>query len=71
MAAPRTSQTDSCSLAKAFQTLEFPAPKRELVDCAETQNLIPEMMRLLQRIPDREYENLADVFKAIGQIDIE
>ena len=69
MAAPRMPQTDPCTLAKAFQTLEFPAPKQELVECAETQRLMPEMMQLLQQIPDREYQNLADVFKAIGQVE--
>ncbi|HUS58523.1 MAG TPA: DUF2795 domain-containing protein [Planctomycetota bacterium] len=69
MAAAKVSSSPSCTIVKALHGLDFPAAKQELTQCAEMQGLIPEVMELLEQIPDREYVNLADVFKAIGQVE--
>ena len=56
------------NIAKYLGGMDFPADKEEIVEHAEEQDADDEVLAVLQRIPDKEYANMADVMKGVGQV---
>ena len=46
--------------------IDFPASKQDLVKHAQGNGANDEVMDVLNRMPDREYGNMADVMKGFG-----
>lgn len=49
--------------------IHFPAGKADLVRQAEHNGAEPAVMEVIQGMPDRNYENIADVMKAVGEVE--
>ncbi len=64
-------QANSAQVAQALEGLDYPRQKREIVDYAirHTVTHSPDVIRVIERIPDREYGSMADVEKSIGEIE--
>lgn len=59
----------AAAIAKVLRDVEFPAGKKEIVDCVEgarphSEEILPD----IQGIEDRQYENVSDVTRAAGLV---
>jgi len=61
-----TGQSPS-NITKYLQGMDFPAEKDDLIQHAKQQGANQDVIRVLNNIDDREYENTADVMKAYSQ----
>jgi hypothetical protein len=57
------------SVQKYLKGVDYPAPKKSLVEHAKKQGADKEILNTLNQLPDEEFETPAAVSKAIGQID--
>jgi hypothetical protein len=48
---------------KALKGMDYPAGKQEIIEKARENNAPQEVMKILEDLPDREFENAADVSK--------
>ncbi|HIH75096.1 MAG TPA: DUF2795 domain-containing protein [Methanosarcina sp.] len=48
---------------KALKGMDYPAEKQEILKKAKENNAPQEVMQILENLPEREYENAADVSK--------
>ncbi len=69
MAGQRKLQASSAQVAQALEGLDYPKRKREIIDYAvrHTATHNPRIIRVLKRIPDREYGSRADVGKGFEE----
>ena len=56
------------SVSKHLGGIDFPAGKNELVEHARTKNADDQIIEILQHMPEKRYENMADVMKGVGQV---
>lgn len=59
----------AAAIAQVLKDMEFPAEKKEIVDCVErarpqSEEILPD----IQKIEDRRYENVSDVTRAAGLV---
>ena len=47
--------------------MTFPVSKDEIVDNARRQHLPPEVLGRLERIPDKEYDNIGELVREAGK----
>jgi hypothetical protein len=67
-----TRAASAAAIAKVLSGIEFPKGKREIVNYAEKnkQKLseVEEVLDTLKEIPDKNYHNMVEVEKALGEI---
>src|SRR5918993_4643334 len=56
------------AIAQVFKDLEFPADKKQIVDCVERARPQSEEILYIQKIEDKQYQNVSDVTKATGLV---
>ncbi|MGE5610113.1 MAG: DUF2795 domain-containing protein [Bacillota bacterium] len=57
-------------IAKALKGIDYPKRKDEIVNHARQQQPGDrDVIAVLERLPDREYHNMADLEKAVGQVE--
>ncbi len=49
--------------------IEYPATKDELIQAARDQNASDDVLEILDRIPDMEYNESTDVAEEIGRLE--
>lgn len=54
-------------VTKSLRGIDFPASKEDLIEKARSENAGEEVIRHLERMPDQEYQNMADVMRGFGQ----
>ncbi|GAA4089248.1 MULTISPECIES: DUF2795 domain-containing protein [Actinomadura] len=54
------------AVAQSLLGVRYPASRSELIDHAAAGHATDAIMSMLERLPDREYENMADVGEALG-----
>lgn len=54
-------------VTKSLRGIDFPASKEDLIEKARSENAGDEVIRHLERMPDQEYQNMADVMRGFGQ----
>ncbi|WP_246131717.1 DUF2795 domain-containing protein [Pistricoccus aurantiacus] len=63
------SQTDSAAgIAKALKGVDFPCGKSELLKQAKANDAAKEIVEVLDEVSDRQFETMADVQKAVGEV---
>lgn len=55
------------NITKHLKGISFPVGQADLIKHARKQKAEPEVLELLETLPDREYENMADVMKGMGE----
>ncbi|MBD1912497.1 MULTISPECIES: DUF2795 domain-containing protein [unclassified Leptolyngbya] len=55
-------------ITKALGGMDFPASKQELVDHANGKKVDKEVLDLLKRLPDQQYETMRDVEHAYSEV---
>jgi hypothetical protein len=67
-----TASTSAAAVAKLLSGIKFPKDKNKLVDYAkENKSKVKssdEIIELIKELPDRRYDNMADIEKALGEI---
>jgi Protein of unknown function (DUF2795) len=56
------------NIAKHLKGISFPAKQPDLVEHTRKQKAEPEVIELLEKMPDRDYGNMADVMKGVGEV---
>ena len=69
MARESRQKATPAEVEKYLKGLDYPAERDELVDWATEEGAPDNVISLLERIPDREYESPADVAKGIGEVE--
>ncbi|MBX6742802.1 MAG: DUF2795 domain-containing protein [Acetobacteraceae bacterium] len=49
--------------------IHFPAGKQDLVRQAKRNGAEPAVMEVIQGMPEQQYESIADVMKAVGEVE--
>ncbi len=68
--AAKNSPGPSSTWGPYLKDIEFPISKQDLLRNAQDHHAPPEVMSVLQHIPDREYGDPVDVAKGIGRSDV-
>lgn len=55
------------ALTKHLRGVDFPASKQDLIERARSANADEEVIQQIERLPDQEYQSMADVMKGFGQ----
>ncbi|MBE9049014.1 DUF2795 domain-containing protein [Nostocales cyanobacterium LEGE 11386] len=55
-------------ISRTLSGIDFPANKQDLVNHARDKNANEEIINVLQQMPEREYNNMADVEHAFGEV---
>jgi Protein of unknown function (DUF2795) len=59
----------AAAIAQVLKDLEFPADKKQIIDCVErARPQSEEIVSDIQKIEDKRYENVSDVTKAAGLV---
>jgi uncharacterized protein DUF2795 len=64
-----TAGQSPANIAKYLGGIDFSADKDDIVEHAEEQNADDEVLSVLQRIPDKQYGNMADLMKGVGAVE--
>jgi hypothetical protein len=57
------------NVSRHLKGIDFPANKKDLIDHATGNKADKDVMDILQQMPDREYGNMADVMKGLGEVE--
>jgi hypothetical protein len=64
-----TTKPSSVDVAQALRGIDFPASKEDLIAYVhKVRDRYQAVLEVLQHLPEREYENMADVEKAVDDI---
>ncbi len=55
-------------ISKSLSGIDFPANKRTLVEHARGKQANQEVIDILENLPEQEYNNMADVEHAFGEV---
>ncbi|RJQ76080.1 MAG: DUF2795 domain-containing protein [Desulfobacteraceae bacterium] len=55
------------NVARFLKGIDFPAKKKDLINHAKHNDADQRVIETLNRMPDQEYGNMADVMKGYGQ----
>jgi Tfp pilus assembly protein FimV len=59
----------AAAIAQVLKDLEFPADKKQIVDCVEkARPQSEEILSDIQKIEDKQYQNVSDVTRAAGLV---
>lgn len=61
--------TSVAKVAEALKGIDFPANKRECIDYAKRHQASDDVLRVMEKMPEQKYESMADIFKAVGQVE--
>lgn len=57
------------NVAHHLKGIHFPAKKRDLVQQARNNGAEKDVMEVLNGVPDQEFATIADVMKAVGEVE--
>jgi hypothetical protein len=63
-----TGRTSAADLAQGLKGADFPMNKKELVEHARDNGAADEIVEVIKEMPEREYQSMADVEQAFGQV---
>lgn len=55
-------------ISKSLSGIDFPANRQGLVNHARQKNASQEILEILQKMPDRQYGDMAEVEQAFGEV---
>jgi hypothetical protein len=57
------------NIMESVQGVHYPADASTLLKTAQENGAAPSMLRLIERLPDRQYRNVSEVNHALGEIE--
>ena len=67
--AQNTGGRSPVAIAKALKGTNFPAGRQDLEQQARQNGADGETMKVLSQLPDRQYKNMAEVEKGVGEVE--
>jgi hypothetical protein len=61
-------QGSAADVTHALKGIDFPCDKRTVVEYARKNNADQPSLESLEKLPDQQFENMADVMKAFGEV---
>ncbi|KAA0013898.1 DUF2795 domain-containing protein [Billgrantia pellis] len=58
----------AAGIAQALKGVNFPCGKADLIKQATSNHAADEVIEALNEFPDRRYETMADIQKAVGEV---
>jgi hypothetical protein len=55
-------------IRKALKGIDFPAEKEDLIEYARDNGADPEIVEMLQGMPEEEFDSMSDVMSACGEV---
>ena len=55
-------------MVKHLRGIDFPVRKQQLMEHAEEEGAPEDVLDMIQRLPDREYDGMDDVMRGYGEI---
>ncbi|MDX5376266.1 MAG: DUF2795 domain-containing protein [Halomonas sp.] len=52
-----------------LQGVDFPAQREDLVTQAQANGAEDDVLEVIRRLPEQEYESMADVTKGVGEVE--
>ncbi|MHB0937702.1 MAG: DUF2795 domain-containing protein [Armatimonadota bacterium] len=59
----------TATIAQVLDGLDFPASKQDMIRYAQERNAPKDVMETLHQLPDRQYQSMAGVFEAVGEVE--
>ncbi|MBB3230996.1 DUF2795 domain-containing protein [Halomonas stenophila] len=63
-----TSTSSAAGIAKALKGIDFPCRKADLLEQAKANQAADEIIEVLNDFPGRQFETMADIQKAVGEV---
>jgi len=57
------------NVSHSLKGIDFPASKQDLMQQARSNGAEPAVIEVIEAMPDAEFETMADVMKAYGEVD--
>lgn len=57
----------AAQVAQYFEGVDFPKSKQDLIRHAEQRGAPGDVRRVIERLPERTYQNMADVMHGLGE----
>lgn len=54
------------NVAQALGGIDFPADKKKMLEYARSHGADPQVLQLIEQMPEEQYTSMADVFKGVG-----
>ena len=67
--AENTGGRSPIEIAKALKGIDFPAGKQDIEEHARSRGADKATMEVLSQLPDRRYQDVADVQKGVGEVE--
>jgi hypothetical protein len=55
-------------IRKALKGIDFPVEKEDLIEYARDNGADPEIVEILQEMPEEEFDSISDVMSACGDV---
>jgi hypothetical protein len=59
----------TAEVLEAIKGVDLPMSKSDLVKYAQSKNASKDIMDILNKLPEREYGNAADIVRAVGEVE--
>jgi hypothetical protein len=56
-------------IAKRLGGVDFPKSRADLMEYAKRRGASPDILRTLEKLPDKTYRSMADVISGIGKVE--
>jgi hypothetical protein len=66
--ASNADDTSPVEVARSLKGIDLPAGKQEVVDHTRRNGAEQAVLKLLERLPDRQYRTMAEVEKGVGEV---
>ncbi len=64
-----TRRPSPAQIAECLGGIDFPCSKNDLVNYARSHGCTDDRLTVLQSLPDRQFNSMADVMSGIGQVE--
>ena len=65
--ASNAGKTSPVEIARSLKGIDLPAGKQDVVDHARRNGAEQSVLKLLEKLPDRQYRTMAEVEKGVGE----
>ena len=59
----------TADVLEALKGIDFPKSKADVISYARSKNASRDVLDLLNRIPDQQFQNAGDILEAVGKVD--
>jgi hypothetical protein len=69
MESRRVTGKSPANIAKHMKGIDFPADRNQVVNKARDNGAPQEVLDVLEKIPEKSYDNMADLMEGVGKVE--